>query len=145
MLKVPFRKELRKPTLQGVPSPDREVRELSPPLRSAPERVQEVRSLLMDDEDEARISPGTAIAVLYLVQFIVLGRPMPAFVERRWKEVGVLTRDGAPNAAMKKWGEALVTDEKTEGALRMVLMILSDLFQGSGLADSDVYKGEIAV
>jgi hypothetical protein len=83
----------------------------------------------MIEEGEMRMPRFTAMALTYLAQFIVLGNPMPAFIERRWIEVGVLTNDGAPNPAMKKWGSALVTEEKSEGVLRMGLAILADVFE----------------
>lgn len=146
MLRVFFskRKELCKPEPQNESSNDWEVRKPSPPFTRADENIRRVRSLLMDDEDDGRMSRCTTIAALYLVQFIVTGRPMPAFIERRWREVGVLTRGGVPNAAMRKWGESFITNEKTEGTLRMVLTTLGELFENLDFTDPRLYnKGEI--
>ncbi len=56
---------------------------------------------------------------------------MPSSIEHRWRALGVLTRDGAPNAAMKNWAKCLLAGEETEEVLRGIMFILSWVYEGS--------------
>lgn len=93
--------------------------------------LEEVHRILSAyaDESGAPECRRTAIALEYLVRFVFLGRPMPDVVRRRWVESGVLTKDGMPNAAMRKWRVAIAAGRESEGALRIVLTILADVYE----------------
>ncbi len=46
----------------------------------------------------------------------------------------MLTRDGAPNAAMKNWAKCLLAGEETDEVLRGILFIVSWVYEGSGVS-----------
>ncbi len=84
------------------------------------------------------MSPQSGLAVLYLVQFIVNGVSMPSSIEHRWRALGVLTKNGAPNAAMKNWARYLLTGEETEEILGGILFILSWVYEEGGVSTAGV-------
>ena len=85
-----------------------------------------------------RESEETSSAIVYLVRFLVGGKPMPMYVELRWRALGVLTDDGTPNLAMKCWANHLLTGEESDGALRGILFILETVYEEGPAFDSQV-------
>lgn len=59
---------------------------------------------------------------------------MPGSIERRWRALGVLTKDGAPNAAMRNWAKCLLAGKETEEVLGGVVFTLSCVYEGESVS-----------
>jgi hypothetical protein len=93
--------------------------------------VSRIRGILLTDYGEMHMSAKAALAIVYLIQFILGDAPLPHPIERRWSEVGVLTEHGLPNAAMKNWAQHLTAGSESEEVLRGILMILGVVFDSA--------------
>ena len=65
---------------------------------------------------------------------------MPSRFAHRWREVGVLTRNGSPNAAMKNWANYLLAGDETDGVLGEILLILRCVYDEGSNSASEMYK-----
>ncbi len=102
--------------------------------------VQRVEAILLSGDEETSASPRSALAVVHLVDYIVSGRQMPSFIEDRWKEAGVLTENGVPNAAMLSWAKYLLGGAESDEVLTGILAILCWLYDADSIVNSEAGK-----
>jgi len=90
--------------------------------------IQRAQDILLNYRKGTTAFHEGALATVYLLQFVVSGRSIPACIQRRWKEVGVLTKDGFPNAAIESWAKHLFAGDEPEGVLTEILLVLSCVY-----------------